>query len=32
MILAKFFLIGVLAIVSGAIVLAVVETVSQFRQ
>ncbi len=32
MILAKFFLIGVVTIVSGAIVLAIVETISQLRQ
>ncbi len=32
MILAKFFLIGVVTIVNGAIVLAIVETISQLRQ
>jgi hypothetical protein len=32
MIVAKFFLIAVLAIVSAAIVLAVVDTVTQLKQ
>lgn len=32
MVLAKLFLFGVLTVVSIAIVLAVIETVAQFRQ
>ena len=32
MILLKIFLVGVLTIVSGAIILAVAETIAQFRQ